>query len=467
MNRKVRLQTRILYQSLLINLVTVVVFVGGTLIHLRYGFKRTVDAQLELLGPEILESLSQQSASLGQQELPVLLTLFDEQNPVRILRLETVTNQALFDNPRYTQLIADYLDERDEELEKGKPAERFQTLWSEGRTLRVARYENRAFRIYMAADLAQVDESLWQILIAFLVMLPVTVLASIIASSVLARRVTDPLDSLARQAKQTDASGLNRAISIRDATVEVEALVAILNDMMDRLNRSFLQARRFSADASHELKTPLTVMHGILAQKVDAAAEGGLSREELDQLMGETNRMRKIVEALVVLAKADEQSLLQISHTVRLGPILSDLVEDASAMGEAYGVTARLSGTGQGWLSGDERLIRLALYNLLKNAVENANPGSSVELDCQINQGWVELQVRNRGRAISEKDRERIFDRFFCGNGAAVEGTRRGLGLGLNLAMEVARAHGGTVQLLRSDGELTVFLLKLPLAVST
>ena len=464
MNKKVKLQTRILYQSLLITVLTVVVFVGGTLVNLRYGFKRTLDAQLDLLGPYILKQLSTQSESLHRDSLPVLLTLFDDQNPVRILRLETIDGVAIFDNPSYTKLISDYIEERIDEDRKGA-SDRIQTLWSEGRTLRVAQYETLTHRIYMAADLAQVDKSLGQILIAFIVMFPIAVMASSFASQLLARRVTDPLASLAIQAKETSASQLNQRISIKNATTEIETLVDILNEMMDRLDQSFMQARRFSADASHELKTPLTVMHTLLEQKLNVQDEITISREEVAQLMSETNRMRMIVEALLVLAKADENSLLQVTGEMNLDPILEDLAEDASAMGENEEVEIKLSGSTNLKIRGDERLIRLALYNLIKNGIEHSLPGSTLDLSCRTIAEDVVVSVFNRGAEIPEVDRSRIFERFYRGDQSRMRQQGKGLGLGLNIAREIARAHGGDVVLEKSDASGTLFSLRLPFVI--
>ena len=462
MNKKVKLQTRILYQSLLITVLTVVVFVGGTLVNLRYGFKRTLDTQLDLLGPYILKQLSARSESLQRASLPVMLTLFDDQNPVRILRLETIDGVAIFDNPLYTKLIADYIEERTDEDKRGS-SDRIQTLWSEGRTLRVAQYETSTHRLYMAADLAQVDKSLRQILIAFILMFPISVMGSILASQLLARRVTDPLASLAKQAQETSPSELNQRISIKNATTEIETLVKVLNEMMDRLDQSFLQARRFSADASHELKTPLTVMHTLLEQKLSCGDDVSITREEISQLMSETNRMRMIVEALLVLAKADENSLLQVTGEMALMPILEDLLEDASAMGESEGVSVQLTGSTDRQIKGDERLIRLALYNLIKNGIEHATPESTLDLICRPDSDHVVVSVYNQGHPISETEKQRIFERFYRGDQSRVRQKGKGLGLGLNIAHEIARAHGGEVFLEKSDASATLFSMRLPL----
>jgi len=466
MRRTQGLKKRILHLSLTINLVTVCLFVGGTLAHLRYGFKRTLDAQIEILGPNILRQLSMQETALSSDNLPVMLTLFDDQSPVRILRLEDASGLAIFDNPAYTQLIADYLEEQDEETTKGRTFERFQTLWSEGRTLRVARYENTTHRIYMAADLAQVDESLYQILVAFVLMFPISVAVSVFTSSFLARRVTDPLDTLVQLAKETSASQLNQHISIKNATSEIDTLVTVLNEMMDRLDRSFQQARRFSADASHELKTPLTVMHGILSQRLNQADSFQLQQEDVMELMHQTNRMRIIVEALLVLAKADENSLLQVTRKVQLNSILEELAEDAAVVGETQRVLVKLEVKQERiTLMGDERLIRLAIYNLIKNALEHSFPETTVTLACSRAGTSASVKIVNHGDIIPATEFEPIFNRFYQidhTRGGFPKKQHRGLGLGLNIAREIAKAHGGDVFLRFSESTGTCFEMRLP-----
>ena len=465
MKKTRRLKTRILHLSLTINLVTVGLFVGGTLMHLRYGFKRTLDTQIEILGPNILRQLSRQGATLNSDNLPVLLTLFDDQSPVRILRLEGVSGLTFFDNPAYTKLIADYIEEQDEEKTKGREFDRFQTLWSEGRTLRVARYENDTHRIYMAADLAQVDSSLYQILAAYFIMFPISVAVSVFTSSFLARRVTDPLDKLVRQAKDTGASKLNQHISIKGATSEIDTLVTVLNEMMDRLDRSFQQAQRFSADASHELKTPLTIMQGILSQRLNHPESHELQHEDVMELMNQTNRMRMIVEALLVLAKADENSLLQVSSAMSIVSILEDLAEDAAVVGEVQNVNVTLDLRENATVMGDERLVRLAIYNLIKNGLEHARPQTQLKISTSRENHTISIRIINMGDTIPENEFERIFDRFYQidhAREASPGKRRRGLGLGLNIASEIAKAHGGNVLLRFSEPTGTCFEITLP-----
>jgi len=465
MRKNPRLKTRILNSWLILNLATVGLLVGGTLMHLRYGFKRTLDSQLEAIGPNILRQLSNQGDTLNTDTLPVMLTLFDDQSPVRILRLEHATGNPIFDNPAYTQLIADYIEEQDEEKTKGREFERFQTLWSEGRTLRVAKYENGTHRIFMAADLAQVDKSLYQILVAFVFMLPISVAVSVFASTILSRRVTTPLNKLVQLAKETSASQLNQHIAVKNATYEIDTLVTVFNEMMDRLDRSFQQARRFSADASHELKTPLTVMQGIISQRLNNAEKAEIQHEELMELMHQTHRMRMIVEALLVLAKADENSLLQVSKELELLPILENLAEDAAVLGESLSVSVKLEVRENAVIIGDERLIQLAVYNLIKNGLEHSTPETQLKIVAFRADNQVVIRVINRGDVIPHSEFERIFDRFYQidqARNATGERRNRGLGLGLNIAREIAKAHGGNVLLKFSESTGTCFEFSLP-----
>jgi two-component system, OmpR family, heavy metal sensor histidine kinase CusS len=461
MSRPKSLKSRIFFQTLTLSLVTVALVMGGSLIHLRYGFKRTLDAQLQSLGPDLLVQVATRARSLGQDSFPSTITLFDEKNPVRILRITHPSGAMLFDNPRYDELISEYLEEL-EEKHLLEPESHVRTHWAKGRTLRVALYEYDGYSIVMAADLAYVDRSLLQILVAFLFMLPLAVAGSAAVSSLLARRITNPLDSIAKQANATGTRDLRRKIAIPNAPEEIDTLIAILNDMMERIERGFRQAERFSADASHELKTPLTVMHSMLEEKLKDPTESGFTMEEIAELMQETTRMRAIVEALVMLAKADEDSLLQVKQRFSLQPVLEDLSEDASAMGEAMGIGVHLESSALPPISGDERLIRLALYNVIKNGIEHAPAGTILTLSANALKDRVSITIHNQGTPIPHFHRERIFERFYR---ADPEGSRtrgQGLGLGLNLAKEIARAHGGSLELLFSDQQGTCFSFEFP-----
>lgn len=458
-----RLRTRFVRFSALVTSLTVVVFMVSTLIHLRYGMEQAMDQQLNALGPDILTQLNRQGSRLTSDELPVLLTLFDEKNLIRLIEIENAAGQTLYLNAPYAELVAQDTEERSEELEGQGSVDPLQTHWFKGRSWRLGEYSDRYHRILLAADLARLDQSLWQILVAFAFALPLAVAGAALASFILVRQASDPIERLAFQARHFTASKLDARLEIGPAPREVVELGEILNSMMDRLQRSFDQARRFSADASHELKSPLTVMQGTLENSLSGDPAQPLSRDDTVALLDETLRMRAIVEGLLILAKADEGTLLGELRPVSLALLLAELAEDTEIMADAAGcsfiheVDASLPD-----LSGDASLLRMAVHNLLSNAVQHGEPGGEVRLRAKRHRRAVIVEVANSGQTIPREDRNRVFERF-----VRLESHRSrkdsGLGIGLNLAREIALAHGGNLELADTDPNWTCFRLSLPL----
>lgn len=464
MIRPSRLRTRFLRLSAIATSLTVVVFMAGTLIHLRYGMEQTIDQQLETLGPDILAQINRQDTRLEPEELPIFLTLFDENNMIRLLRLETISGAPLYSNRQYDELLEEDQVKRARDLAVGRDADALQTRWFEGRSWRIAEYEDRRHRLILAADLAQLDQSLWQVLIAFVFALPIAVAGAAIASVILAKQASDPIERLTARARTITASRLDARLDLGPAPLEVKALGEIFDRMMDRLQRSFEQARRFSADASHELKSPLTVMQGVLENRLSEDADAGISRDEAVQLLEETLRMRAIVEGLLVLAKADEGSLLRKREAVDIGNMLEELAEDSAVMAEARGVHFHRDSRTLPPIQGDALLLRLALHNLLSNAVKYCPTGGRVQLRTMHERAQLIFEVSNSCIPLPEEIRDRIFDRFF-----RLDHTRSrsgsGIGLGLNIAREIARAHGGEITLEPKSEDEATFRMVLPLRI--
>lgn len=298
-----------------------------------------------------------------------------------------------------------------------------------------------------------------QILVAFIFALPIAAATAALVSLWQARRVSDPIERLAAHAGQLTASHLDRRVSVAEAPLEVYELGEVFNRMTDRLERSFTQARRFSADASHELRSPLTVMQGILENHLQEGSPAELAHDDAVRMLEATQRLKAIVEGLLVLAKADEGSLLQERQSVDMASLLDEIAADAQVMAEVRGARFRGDWRSIPTVSGDAPLLGILLHNLLKNAVQHCPSGGEVSLQARKTGRDLEIRVFNSGPPIPETDRERIFERF-----VRLDTEHPGIGLGLNLAREIARAHGGELDLVFSDDRGSEFRARLPVA---
>ncbi len=234
--------------------------------------------------------------------------------------------------------------------------------------------------------------------------------------------------------------------------------------MMERLEKSFAQATRFSADAAHELKTPLTILQGNLEGALQAAPDNSELQRTLGGLLEEVLRLRSIARKLLLLAQADTGALPLKRERLDFAALLRASLEGFEGMLDELEVTVEVP-DGQ-WIEGDASLIEQILQNLLSNALKyNAVDGSAIWMESRLEEGGgLVFEIENRCLAVAERERGRLFERFArldASRSRDVEGT----GLGLSLAREFARALGGELELAPYvSAERMRFRLSLPAA---
>jgi signal transduction histidine kinase len=231
--------------------------------------------------------------------------------------------------------------------------------------------------------------------------------------------------------------------------------------MMDRLESSFQQATRFSADASHELKTPLAVMQGELENALQSATPGSAEQRVFANLVEEAQRLKTITRSLLLLAEADAGQLPLTMATVNLSALLGELIEDIEVLATEFRIKVAVDIAPNLQVCADGSLLRQAVLNLLHNAIRYNEPAGWITITLAARNDQIELDVCNGGPGIPTADQPRLFDRFFRAD-AARSRQVDGVGLGLSLAREIARAHQGTLTLQQSQPGRTCFSLALP-----
>lgn len=275
----------------------------------------------------------------------------------------------------------------------------------------------------------------------------------------LAQRALKPIEALTRTVERVSAKGLDQRITLEDADVEFRRLLQMFNEMMDRLERSFAQATRFSADAAHELKTPLTVLQGTLEQAVQQAPDGSREQQIYSGLLEEVQRLKTIVRKLLLLSLADAGRLTLHLQPLNLSEMLEGLCEDAAILGRGLSVRREVQ-TGL-WVNADRDLLNQALQNMISNAVKYNRPKGEVRVQARHENGVIRVMVANTGPGIPPGDRAKVFDRFYRADQARGRSSES-VGLGLSLARELLRAHGGDLALGAEIEGWTVFVATLP-----
>lgn len=323
-----------------------------------------------------------------------------------------------------------------------------------------ARLNNRFIALaYNLVEEQATARSLTEVQLIYFVVAVVPILA---LAWIFATRALRPVHTLAATMREISARNLRAQLPDEDAVAEFRDLIRVFNEMVVRLERSFRQASRFSSDAAHELRTPLTVLQGELEAAMVAEETGSETQQKLSSMLEEVQRLKGITDRLLLLARADAGSLLQRRTAVELRPLVDEVLEDLEATSPELELRHTLDRIA---VEGDPVLLRQAVFNLLSNAAKYNRPEGWIAVQLRESSGrgrrWGVLEVENAAEPISAEAQEHLFDRFFRADSARSR-IVDGFGLGLSLTREIARAHGGDLELVRSDEAGTAFRLTLP-----
>ncbi len=300
---------------------------------------------------------------------------------------------------------------------------------------------------------------------SMLLIAPIVLVASIALGYWLATTSVRPILGIMDELEAiTDGRTLHRRLAVPLSGDEIARLVVTLNGMLARLEQSFAGLRRFTADASHELKTPLMVLR--------AGVERGLTHprtprevlQSLDETLGQINQMTEMVDNLLTLARADEGRAPLAVEESDLRDLVADVSETAGMLGEDAKVlvTTHMPERPVS-LAVDRHRIRELLLNLVTNAIKYTPPGGIIGLNLQESDEAVTLIVSDTGIGIAPGDLPHIFDRFWRADPARSRtGQRPGTGLGLAITKWIAEAHGGSISVQSRPGRGTVFTVRLP-----
>jgi heavy metal sensor kinase len=324
---------------------------------------------------------------------------------------------------------------------------------------RIARAELSGAMGTVAANLIAQETEIQNALIhALLIEIPISLLLTGLGAWMLSAFALRPVNRLRESMRTITPLGLDQRVAVHSEDQEFKELISAYNTMLERLERSFQQASRFSADAAHELKTPLTILRGRLEQARRRADSDDL-RADLSELLDEVGRLSAITRKLLLLSQADAGKLELNLEPFNLTDEMNEVLSDAQLMTEDKVLTSSIAA--DLFVNGDAVLIRQLMNNLLSNSVRYSPPGGAIDITVRHLSGNIEVVFSNSCRSIQLGERSRFFERFFRGD-AAHNRHVDGNGLGLSLALEIAKAHRGTLVLLPSAENVVCLQLLLP-----
>jgi len=282
-----------------------------------------------------------------------------------------------------------------------------------------------------------------------------------------------PLDNVEKTAAAIASGNLSARLPDESSTTEVGRLNAALNLMLTRIEESFDvksasedRLRRFVADASHELRTPLTTVRGFAELHRQGAIQGeAATTDAIRRIERESIRMSALVEDLLLLARLDQQSEMQL-EIVDLRVVVDEVVEAAKVSSPEHTITVELP-VEDVLVNADARRLNQALSNLMVNARTYTPAGTSIQVTVRKIGADAVISVHDQGPGLSEEQSARIFERFYRADSSRTrsEGQSEGSGLGLSIVDAVMKAHGGSADVVSELGEGATFILRVPLLV--
>ncbi len=303
-----------------------------------------------------------------------------------------------------------------------------------------------------------------QLRTTILIILPLILVLSGLVSWLLAGSALVPVERLISDLEAIqDGRSLHRRLPAESEENEIDRLSHTLNAMMARLEGSFAALRRFTADASHELKTPLTVLRADIERTMQSPNVADDQLPALEEALAETARMADLVDSLLTLARADEGRFDLYREPLNLEPVVREVMETAVILGEASGVRITLERVDPITVDADAVRLRQLFLNLVTNAVKYTQKNGNVTISLEDRGDHAAFVVQDTGVGIAAADLPYIFDRFWRADRVRSRtGERGGVGLGLAIAQWIAHAHGGFIAVGSRLGRGSTFTVQLP-----
>lgn len=339
-----------------------------------------------------------------------------------------------------------------------------------GRTMLLSTREEQVpggarYLIQTGAPMDTVQRELRQWLLFLAAGLPVVALIAIGGGYALVRRALSPVDRIVASAERISSQSLGERLPVAPTGDELERLTVALNHMIERLEQAFQYSRRFMADASHELRTPMTVLRGELENFV---AESGVApewRERLGSALEEVVRLSNIVEGLLAISRLDAGEAAAEWVRFDLTQLAASTADQMALLAEDKSVRITCTGNQGVWVEGDRARLKQVVVNLLDNAIKYTLEGGSVALRVGTRNGHAVLEVADNGIGIPAEALPRVFDRFFRVDKARSR-ELGGAGLGLSIVKSICTAHHGQVEVTSAPGQGSLFRVELPLVVA-
>jgi heavy metal sensor kinase len=320
---------------------------------------------------------------------------------------------------------------------------------------------DRPLLVAAAAEEDSVHTSLRTLAVILTLGFPVALAGSVAGGWFLAGRMLKPVVAMANAARQITADRLSDRLPIGNRDDEFGRLAHVFNHTLARLEDAFARLRRFTSDASHELRTPLTAMRSVGEVALRDHQPPEQYREAIGSMLEEVDRLTHLVDSLLTLTRADSGAYRAASEMVELGALVQSVVDSLRILADDKGQLVSIAADEEALVEADRVALRLAVINVLDNAIKYTPPGGSIRIAVAARDDRAVVEVADSGPGIPPEHAEKIFERFY-----RIERDRSrasgGVGLGLAIARWAVELNGGRIELDASPGAGSTFRIILP-----
>jgi heavy metal sensor kinase len=345
-------------------------------------------------------------------------------------------------------------------------------------TFPVVENDHVAKIVQIASSLEEVEDALNTLFIILIITVPLALMVASLGGQFLAHQALKPVDDITQTARMITSQNLNQRISPPRVKDEISRLIETFNGMISRLDQSFRQIKQFSSDASHELKTPLTILKGEVEVMLRKERTPQEYQQTLKSNLEEINRMSQIVEDLLLLSRADTGQIELNRGNINLTEMLSEVIAQMGMLARSKGLDLSKSNNHPDiCIFGDALRIRELLINLIDNGIKYTEEGGSVRVSLQKElrpagkypsdrvekerENFIKIIVSDTGIGISKEDQGKVFNRFFRVDKARSR-EQGGSGLGLSICKWIVEAHQGEIEVESELGKGSSFIVRLP-----
>lgn len=328
-------------------------------------------------------------------------------------------------------------------------------------------------RVIVLAELEHLDEELALVRATFLWAIPPALLLAAALSYLLAVRALTPVEQLRKNTDAITATDLHQRIPVANKHDELGQLTHTVNALIGRLEHAFDEIKRFSADASHELRTPITIIQSEAEMCLQQAPSGTRTTERLQSIIEECKRLTDLTNQLLQLSRAESNPALTNTTQFAMNKLLLEVIDSFESIALKNAVALEyLEPEGDCLVRGDRDAMRQVFHNLVENAIKYNVSGGTVEVTCKCLEQHVVVEVRDTGRGITPDELPQVFERFYRGrgdSGGTGDGSKissEGSGLGLSIVKRIVANHSGQCTAASRVGDGTTFRVSLPASLS-